>query len=193
MKAKITFKILSFWHAGSGSGEGSHLDAVVTKTPAGLPCIPGRTVKGLFRESVLTAEECGMYNENGMTDRLFGKGDSSISRFDTVPGLLRFTGADLGEGMEQWAGSRENRGRVQHLYSVFSSTKINENGLAADKSLRSIELTVPLKLCGFVQSDDESTEWMYALRTAAPLLRHLGSHRHRGLGRVVVTVEEVRS
>ena len=48
---RLRFEIQSFWHAGSGRGDGAVADATVLRSRAGLPILPGRTVKGLLREA----------------------------------------------------------------------------------------------------------------------------------------------
>jgi len=198
-KAKLTFEFLGYWHMGSGAGEGANLDAIVIKTKAGLPFIPGRTVKGIVRESVFSMEELGISGEEsgkklaaeGTTDKLFGKGSPDNSRFDTTFGELMFTSATLGYYMERWAGEPDNEEKRELLYQQVASTKIDNRGLADDKSLRRIEVTVPLKLTAYAESRSEGSDWISVLKAAAPLIRHIGSHRHRGLGRVLVNVEEV--
>ncbi len=186
-KAKLTFRLLGYWHMGSGLGEGPNLDAVVIKTPGKLPFIPGRTVKGLLREGTLVAEEAGALPP-GTTDRLFGGGDRG-DRFGTIPGELSFSSAGLGAGMEVWAEAEKNEKQRQLLYRSLASTALSSRGLAADNTLRRIEVAIPLTL--LAEATGPKDDWISTLQTAARLVRQLGSHRHRGLGRVEISVEEV--
>ena len=50
--SKITLELdlSSYWHIGSGKGADAVADAVVLKDEAGLPVVPGRTLKGLLRD-----------------------------------------------------------------------------------------------------------------------------------------------
>lgn len=50
----ITYKIEFFseWHCGSGLSAGADTDALVIKDSEGFPYIPGKTLKGLFREAI---------------------------------------------------------------------------------------------------------------------------------------------
>ena len=195
---EITFTFLSPWHMGSGFGEGPNLDAVPVKSPAGLPFIPGRSVKGLFREAFLLAEECGRL-QAGTTCRLFGSRDQGLSRYDSTAGCLHFDSATLGEAMEVWAfavdeqGKRKNAGAVRQLFMTLSSTRIDEDGLACDKTLRKIEVALPVTLTARIEGADPDSNLTDALEIAASLIRQAGVHRHRGLGRVTITVKEVRS
>ncbi len=189
--ATITFRMTGYWHIGSGTGSGASLDALVLRNRAGLPFIPGRSVKGLLREAVQQAEDFGQLNQ-GTTVTLFGDPGEQDDRFGTVPGTLYFGNASLGESFDVWAARRENSTSLQQLFRELSFTAIDEKGLAVDKSLRRIELTIPLSLKASVQPLDKCPEaWMKALKTAVPLLRRLGSHRQRGFGRVCVGIEEV--
>lgn len=185
-KVKLTFTILSFWHAGSGAGEGAKLDAVTAKKAPGLPYLPGKTVKGLLREAVLTVEECGQLPVGITTEKLFGK---PTTRYDSTSGLLEITDATMSDDFQKWA--KTNQEKTQFLFSVLSATRIDENGTAKDDSLRSIEVAIPMSLTAFVQSEAAPDGWFEALKKAAPFVRHIGSHRHRGLGRTMLQIEEV--
>jgi CRISPR/Cas system CSM-associated protein Csm3 (group 7 of RAMP superfamily) len=207
-RIKLTFTILSYWHAGSGSGEGANMDAVVVKTPSGLPYLPGKTVKGLLREAVQTAEDCGQYEEAAydgfrdllkklagkqqvsITTYLFGTIPQTSNRYETEEGSLTFSSATLGFEMESWALEEENLNKLPGLYAQIASTSLDDKGQADDNSLRRIEVSVPLSLSAELTGPDEDDFWIRALQTAAPLMRGLGSHRNRGLGRVKVEVTE---
>ncbi|MDX9708195.1 MAG: RAMP superfamily CRISPR-associated protein [Trichloromonas sp.] len=187
---RLKFEFLSPWLMGSGFGEGAHLDAVPVKSPNGLPYIPGKSVKGLLREAVQLAEELGRVPEE-TTLRLFGSRDKNLSRYETSEGSLRFSSAVLEPGMETWAGA--NRQAVPQLFIALAATRIDTNGLAHDKTLRKIEAALPVSLTAELAGPSDDTSWQDHLRLALPLLRQAGSHRHRGLGRVSVHIEEVRS
>lgn len=190
--ALITFSFLSPWQMGSGFGEGAHLDALPVKSPSGLPYLPGRSVKGLFREAVQLAEECGELPPD-TTINLFGSRDSALSRYESTPGCLQFSNATLGDAMELWAADQRNSQAVRELYMPLASTAIDTNGLANDKTLRKIEVALPVTLTAAVSSCGEGTDDLALLQKVAPLIRQAGSDRHRGLGRVQVTVTEVTS
>lgn len=188
-KVNVRFRFLSPWHMGSGFGEGANLDAVPVKSAAGLPYIPGRSVKGLLREAVQLAEECGQLAD-GTTLRLFGSRDPKKSRYESRPGSLRVTSAVLGTDLEAWA--KKKPVPVSELYTVLSATKIGDRGLAEDETLRKIEAAWPLTLTAEVDGANDETDWIESLRLAAPLIRQAGMRRHRGLGRVEVAIEEVQ-
>ena len=198
MHATIRFEILSWWHAGTGRGADSVADAVINRTPQGLPYLPGRTVKGLLRHALELAEACGRV-ERGTPELLFGSalpgteddataGPSEEGRYRTMPGALRFDSATLGAGWTAWAAGTAASDDLDAFVTLLASTRIDESGIATTGSLRTIEAAVPLTLVAMVEGPDDG-RWIEALRVAAPLVRHVGSHRHRGLGRVSVSVE----
>lgn len=184
----IEFKFLSPWHMGSGFGEGAHLDALPVKNAAGLPYIPGRSVKGLFREAAQLAEEHG-HLATGTVLSLFGSRDVELSRYETSRGALAFSSATLGSAMDAWAVA--NREAVRQLFMPLAATSIAANGLANDQSLRKIEVALPVTLSAEVTVADGAAAGLTVLQTAAGLIRQAGAHRHRGLGRVAVTIKEV--
>jgi hypothetical protein len=216
-RVRVTFDISSYWHAGTGRGAGPELDARCCRSAAGLPTLPGRTVRGLLRDALALAVEVGEVDRAGWPEGdpvrwCFGTGLEAPAvgegtpdrvetleeaRFRTQAGKLRFTSAVLGtteveaRGWEAWASQAE--GVVDHLFRPFASTKIAEDGRAAEHTLRAIEVAVPLTLHAEVSGPDgPEPDWRAAITAAARFVRGLGSHRNRGLGRVQVSVEEVR-
>lgn len=200
-RAEITFDILSYWHAGSGSGQGADLDAVVVKSPGGVPYLPGKTVKGLCREAMETLADLervdarqvlAWFGGNAPEPLVGGERPEQVpsaGRYATQSGALRFSNA-VPDIDDEWA--RANPSAISVLYAELAATKIADNGLADNKTLRKIEVAIPLTLTATVEADDDNG-WVKKLEEAAPLIRALGSHRRRGLGRVNVTVKGGKS
>ncbi len=210
---RLTFSLLSYWHVGTGKGAGPTYDAVVIRTPAGLPYLPGKAIKGLLREAAETARKAGAIPEDPeLLTRLFGtsldpgpvqENETSTdaksvrenaleqARFRTKPGCLVFSSAVLGDTPEEarrWeAWAHQNPSQREHLFREFSSTSIDDKGLAKDRTLRSIEVVVPLKLHATIRGPDE--DWPRLLEVALPFMDGVGAHRTRGMGRVQVTLE----
>ncbi len=251
---KLYIHLHSYWHAGSGVGDGPGADALVVKTPGELPYLPGRTVRGLIRDAMHTTEEMGQLDEHHkkiayligeeapqlpqLTDLLFGddlsrtseKQESAVAaqskhRYNTYEGIIDIRDARLGDTdelrkqWEEWGRrlkSSKNADRDQllakrSLYHSFSSTAlIPDIRIALPHTLRTIEVTVPVKLCApitfamsyssklqtHIAKDLSTTQkqqvlqcFVEALEHSLPLLRTLGSHRNRGLGRCSVSME----
>jgi len=191
---KIDIQLYSYWHAGSGAGHGADLDAVVLKTKEGLPYLPGKTLKGLLRDGCETAEVTGRFrnwpkntNER-FTDLLFGLESEEGDPTGSDSGLLEFQNAVLPELERQWLLSG-GRDCLAALYDPFSSTEL-EKGVAVTSSLRTTELTVPLKLETFIEwwpLKARDVEVEKVLETSFVFVRALGTHRNRGLGRCEIT------
>ena len=84
---KITF--LSDWHAGSGLGSGADSDAVVIKDANNLPYLPGKTIKGLIKDSLIDIKEAQpKMMPKDFIDKYFGYEvkDENDKVLKTIPG-----------------------------------------------------------------------------------------------------------
>lgn len=189
-RVDLRIKLLSYWHVGSGLGRGADLDALVLKDRDGLPYLPGRTLKGLLREAMQSCEEAGQIKE-GRTHELFGKPAEEGKYDGSTPGALAFDDGRLNEEERTFLASSEGSSIRSALFDRFSSTSLDDKGMAQDKTLRTIELCVPLELQARISLMD-SVEgcWISDLKKACLLLKSLGSHRNRGLGRCSVSLNE---
>lgn len=200
--ACVHFTLLGPWHAGTGRGEGAGADALVNIDAAGLPFLPGRTVKGLLRDAAEIAVHAGAL-DRAAWEAAFGhegeRGDDA-TRYGTVPGQLVFGSAHLGEDLADvaaWRAWGEQSppppGRAQ-LFRTVAATALDQGGSAAQGTLRTVQVAVPAPLVAAVHlSPGASLDRPAALgvlRAAAPLLYAIGAHRTRGLGRCVVRVQE---
>lgn len=160
MKYSITF--LDYWHLGSGLSAGSRLDNTVVKDDNGIAFVPGKTIKGLLREMAEIVD-------NEFASKHFGTEGTS-------QGLCYFSNASSDESTKQ----EISKNNLQHyLYDTISSTKIGENGIADNGSLREIEVVVPLTLYGEIEHcEDEET-----MSKVMKMVKRMGLNRNRGLGR----------
>lgn len=160
MRYKIEF--FDFWHLGSGVSAGAALDSLVVKDSDGLPYVPGKTLKGVIKEMVELLDE-------KKAEKIFGNEGSNAAE-------SYFSNATLDVGTRAYLAS--NRSLIKNLFSKVTATKIDENGLAVDGSLREIEVTVPLTLYGEIESDEEEL-----IIQAMKMVKQIGLNRNRGLGR----------
>ncbi len=169
---KVTF--LDYWHIGSGLSAGARSDSTVLRDEAGLPYLPGKTLKGLAREAAESI--C----DTVFVEKYFGKEGVDMAQ-------AYFTNAVLpkGESEEIMTYKLQNS-----LYTTVASTQIGENGVAVDDSLREIEVVIPLGLEGKVL-DIESQEEKVQMLKVLKMIKRMGLNRNRGLGRC--KIEEVTS
>lgn len=173
MSKRILYEIAfhSYWHMGSGLSGSTYADNVVNKTADGLPIIPGKTVKGLFRDA---AQQILKVNENALPENFIEKVFGTIEK----PSECFFSNATLSQTLGENIISAK---LTNSLYSVLSSTKINDDGQAEDRSLRQLEVTVPLFLYGEILHVE--ADYMDGIEICAKWIRRMGVTRNRGLGR----------
>ena len=188
MSGTLEFDIRDYWHTGAGHGSGRAVDDSVVRTRAGLPKVPGRTIKGLFRDAVAQCEELDQLPA-GTTRRLFGSA-LGTDRFQTEAGVLAFGSATLSEEWEDYAQTKRGQRLMAGFFEELASTAVDSDGQAVEGTLRSIEVAVPLTLNATwkTRRGGDVSAARRALETAAPLIRRLGKNRYRGLGRVCVSV-----
>ncbi len=163
LQYKIIF--LDYWHTSSGLSAGAKLDSSVLKDSDNLPYLSGKTIKGLVREM---AELLG---SNDFVDSCFGREGIDM-------GECYFSNASLDNTTKDEIVSNNLQ---DNLYDTVASTKIGDNGVAVDDSLREIEVVIPITLEGYI--DDVSDEYQEDLIKALKMIKRVGLNRNRGLGR----------
>lgn len=199
-----------YWHAGSGSSSGTHLDALCERDGAGLPFLAGRHLKGLLRHAVQRAEQWQWLSEvllpQGPMDNweslLFGTRSQTAQRFQTFPGMLVIDDAILPVAEQVWF-ERNPTDKVL-LFEELYSTAINEKGSASAQSLRGVEAALPMTLeanvtCELTALDErhrqqqraaiETVDISTLLERILPLIDAVGAHRSRGLGEASLTLQ----
>lgn len=210
-QATLHIDIRSYWHTGTGRGSGSHLDALVDTAHDGLPYLSGRHLKGLLRDAVYKAEQWGQLDAfkpeaaHTVTDLLFGKrnaADTRVPRDETTAGLLRIGDGVLPEAIRSWLAHRDQAALRPHLQRELTSTAVDsDTGTAKSRSLRGIQVSIPLHLEASItaqaplQRGDEapipdlSPLWRDILEHCLPLIRAVGAQRTRGLGRASLSLQ----
>jgi len=172
----------SYWHIGSGISGGTYADSTVLKDSNGLPYIPGKTIKGLFREAASAIESYRPNKHQNRIVELFGSPG-------TQPELQSpsfFSDAKVSRIFVEQLLKEENAGLKQALYQVLSSTRIEHDSGTADKgSLRQLEVTVPLTLYGAISFDSVVDD--HLIKVCAGWIKSLGINRSRGLGRCSIS------
>lgn len=169
---KYEIKFLDYWHLSSGLSAGAKLDSSVVKDDSGIAFVPGKTLKGMAREMAEYFE-----------DEAFVKSCFGIEGQDM--GLCYFANGTISSEAHKQIVSNKLQ---DNLYDELASTKIDENGMAVDNSLREIEVVVPLTLYGEIR--DVPSEYNELMRQSFEMIKRMGLNRNRGLGRCTITVEE---
>lgn len=174
MKYKVTF--LDYWHLSSGLSAGAKFDSSVVKDSDGLPYISGKTIKGLLREVAK--------DENNFINECFGKKiEEGNEEEQNQKGACYFSNAILDEETTKEIIEQNLQG---NFYDIIASTKIDANGIAAEHSLREIEVVVPIALYGEIL--DIPDNYKENMRASLKKIKRMGLNRNRGLGRCKIEV-----
>jgi CRISPR/Cas system CSM-associated protein Csm3 (group 7 of RAMP superfamily) len=176
---KIEIEFLTYWHCGSGVSGGSRADALVIKDENNLPYIPAKTLKGHIREMAESLGDCEFVNEcfgGSSNDGKDGKERDICfdEKYKGKEGKCYFSNAVIEEDIDKTLSS--------YLFTTISSTKIDENGLADNQSLREIEVVVPLKLYAYIEFEEEAKKYKEQMKRAFSQVKRIGLNRTRGLG-----------
>lgn len=183
-----TIELLSDWQVSSGLSGGANADSIVLKDDNGLPYIPGKTIKGLLREAL---EEINELQEDKYSkeeiNKLFGKKkeDYKTTKEDNFGTDSHFSNATLPKNKQNEIITNKLN---SYLYRKLSSTNINEKGLAENKSLRTMEVCLPLTLESKIT--DISKDEKNLLKMAMQWTRRLGMKRNRGFGKCIFNLKE---
>ncbi len=160
---KYELKFYDYWHLSSGLSAGAKLDSTVSKDSDDMPYAPGKTIKGLVRE---------MIEEDAQDIEFLHK--------------CYFKNANLKDSTKEQIIETKLQ---DNLYDIVASTKIGENGIAVDNSLREIEVVVPLSLYGEIL-DIPTQDDIKKLKKALKNIKRMGLNRNRGLGRCEFCFED---
>ena len=197
---KLVFDIQSYWLCGTGQSERGSADETANRTSNGLPFIPGKTIKGVMKHALKEWEglmgDCEE-NDRQLSEQLFGGGPDDEER--SAKGALRVGSAQLGKAESVILSQQSNRALVNELYKSVSSTAVDhKTGSAKKRSLRTIEVVVPLRLEAELEwvaagdcRDEIPADWAKTLSDALSLIQNIGAHRNRGFGRCTVSLEGV--
>lgn len=195
MRVLAELDILSFWRVGTGRGLGGTFDAVCARDADGLPYIPGRQIRGLFREAVADSIELEWLSGPSEVG-LFGSrstADVDDPKPASTKGTLRFENARLPRTDRDAICADQNL--IDRLFDTKRSTSIDAKTMTAKaRSLRFEEVAIPLKLYTIITPlTGVPVGWDDALIIASPLIRGVGGGRNRGLGRCRVASKRLET
>lgn len=193
-KLMLCIELHAYWHCGVARGSGALLDARTARDARGLPCVPGRHLKGLLREAVEQAASWG-WEDAGSAKLLFGARAAENPADVPQPGTLRVDTAvlDAAVDVHAWLASEAGRGPRTELFRTLHVTAMNDDGVAQDQTLRALEVAIPLRLRAAVYPRPgwaPPAEWTRSVRAALPLVQAIGAGRTRGLGRCTIRAQE---
>lgn len=182
-RVRLVVDILDYWLPGTGQAAGTHFDETADRE-CGLPYLGGKHLKGLLRHAVQCAEHWGQAPE-GSAIRCFGQREAG------EPAWLRVDNARLPDAVRRQCLADPTMTYAAAFFREISSTAMTESGTAKPRSLRNIEVIVPLRLEALITcvAPTADTEWQRILARSAPLIRAVGKGRSRGLGRAELSIQ----
>ena len=213
----LTVNFLAYWFIGTGSESGAYSDLLTLKDPKGFPYVPGKSLKGVFREAfrvaacsgwfdnLCTEEESGKRNEfmENLIQNVFGS-DGTRDNIEELhaEGLIHFSNAELPSELRKTVSGSD---QTNYLFSTVRSTAVDrDTGTADEKSLRTIEVALPMHLhsevtfdipesgrSGSVLSEQQFNELVDKFEAVAGLVTEMGGKRRRGFGRCLWDMKEI--
>ncbi len=189
----LEIELLSPTLAGSGLGFGAAIDTDIVFDDHSIPFIPAKRIKGCLRDSI--REILDMFSIAGIgTDKIDLKktfGETGKEKSAQVY-FSNFCIPDY-EKNRAWLRYFSDKYRVfithnriiKNFTEIHQQTKIDENGVAYEHSLRTIRvLRKGLKFIGkiYIEADEE---WVLnTLLLASHNFKHMGTKRNRGYGEI---------
>jgi CRISPR/Cas system CSM-associated protein Csm3 (group 7 of RAMP superfamily) len=159
---------------------GADADSIVLKDGDNLPYIPGKTLKGLFKDALMEIADVGRIDRS-IIEQIFGGVNKDNSSF---AGKAFFNNAVL--PVQEQEEIKSNK-LSEYLYRNIASTAINDRGVAVKGSLRTIQVTIPVVMEGSVVLKEQIDGAEQAFEQAFKWLRYIGVSRNRGLGRCKIS------
>lgn len=195
-KLKVSF--LTYWHSGTGLGDGGGADSSALTDRFGIPYYPGKALRGVLRNAMEKAQHLGWLNEldDNLIVRLFGTShlNENQNRL-TQSGNLFISNAELPQEERSVLSLPKNNAMKSALFTALASTAIDgQTGTVKQSSLRIVEVVVPLDLVAELELGDDLNEQekqhtIQAIKLSLPLIEYIGAKRTRGLGKVAITME----
>lgn len=186
----LTVSFLSEWHCGTGAGKHGGVDRTVGVDDEGFPYVPGRTLKGLWRdacERVASALDDGTPGEwSRLVRKLFGDPALSAQGGDSSRSLVHVRDGKLTEAWRERLLGEEADVLVPGLRTTRAGVAISDvTGTARPDHLRLIEFArggLDLEARFTIEAPEH---WSIDLILGAGLreIAALGAHRRRGAGR----------
>ena len=156
-----TIRFFSQWHCGSGTSAGADVDELVVKDKNGMPYVAFSS----------RGDELG-----SLVAETFGKELGCVP--EQTAGCAHFGNAVMdGAEYEAIVGNCAQR----YMYDKIITTAIDDDGIARDHSLRSMEVVLPCTLYASIR--DVPEEMADVVAKSLGMIKRMGQKRNRGLGR----------
>lgn len=194
---KLTVKMTSDWHIGTGSRADTVVDAAVQRDGDHLPFIPAKSLTGVLRdacEEVASALDAASPSKpwHGVLVEMFGTSEGSAASTDgPKSAALSIRPAHIAENLRQHLVGPAHEARRRALTITRGLTAIDSaSGTAMHDHLRFVELSRgDLVLEAKLDLRDPTESQLALLWAGTQRLKALGGYRRRGAGRCTVSLE----
>lgn len=171
------------------------VDTEIATDSNGIPIIPGRRVKGLFREACTELMEFGIVTEEKF-HKMFGVsgGEKEELIFETLypenyEPLCRFL--DQAKEDANWDCYTKKEKVLEYYTAIRTQTALSKEGVAQKNSFRiSRVVKKDITFEGEIHAGNLTQEEIEILKICAAMIRHMGTNRTRGMGNVKCTIVE---
>jgi CRISPR/Cas system CSM-associated protein Csm3 (group 7 of RAMP superfamily) len=185
----LKIELLSDALVGSGENFGAIIDTDIVYDELGLPYIPAKRIKGLFKNSIeqvneiLSTAEIELFNP-GEIESIFGLIGSEKSAPVIFNNLYVENYQENYEAINslcrEYNDFLSKESVLNYFTSIRHQIKINKEGITENKSLRTLRvLNVGTKFEGDIIADDKHLD---ILSLACNNLKNFGTKRNKGLG-----------
>ncbi len=197
----VQIQFTSDWHCGTGQGDDSGADRTIARDVDGLPYVPAKELKGIWRDA---SERAAYGLDDGcpgpwsaLVDRIFGQGAGKGRDPDQACALISAGDARL---VAQWRAAlqrsddSETDAARRMMRDGLTLTRFGvaidgSTGTARDDMLREIEVArAGLILEAEATISVPTWQTTLVLLAGLRLVEHIGAKRRRGLGRCQITL-----
>lgn len=206
-KFTVRLEMLSDWHIGTGAGIPGNIDALIARDNEGFPCIPAKTVVGIWRDAMerLVYGLDGGSNNKGSwamwVEVIFGS-QPNVDKIPDVkprPAILSLQPARISQGLRETINSKNDIRLKQALTLIKPEIKIDEeSGTAETEKLRFAEMgrigTILETDCRLnfeiLENVTEAHKQAISalLIASAKLVERIGGKRRRGSGKCELVI-----
>lgn len=192
-RSKLCIHLKSDLVPGSGQGWASLIDTDIVYDKLGFPYIPAKRIKGVLKEAALELEQFNVLEKNTSLN-IFGDNEKQGHYFCLQNATLDQIDDLHKECLNSEYATFLNKYAVLDYYTtVRYQTRINDDGIADDNSLRSVRAVArENKFYSVIEYEKEDYE---ILKKCIYNVTHMGMTRTRGFGEVklsLIPLEEAK-
>lgn len=185
-RSKLCIHLISDLVPGSGQGWANLIDTDIVYDKLGFPYIPARRIKGVLKEAALELEQFNVIEKN-ISLNIFGDNEKQGHHFCLYNATLEHIDELHKECLNSEYSKFLNKYAILDYYTtVRYQTKIDDDGIADDNSLRSVRaIARENKFYSIIEYEKDDYD---ILKKCISNVTHMGMMRTRGFGEVKLSL-----